>query len=119
GTREAIDPVRFLGNRSSGRMGYALAEAAQRRGARVILISAPTSLPLPSACEVVDVVSSAEMRRAVLDRLPEASLLIMAAAVSDFRVRRPEQQKIKRIGPLLLELDPTEDILREAIDHRP
>lgn len=119
GTREAIDPVRFLGNRSSGRMGYALATAARQRGARVILISAPTSLPTPTGCEVIDVVSAAQMRQAVLDHLPEASLLIMAAAVSDFRVRHPEPHKIKRSGPLLLELDPTEDILREAIAHRP
>ncbi|WP_213805164.1 bifunctional phosphopantothenoylcysteine decarboxylase/phosphopantothenate--cysteine ligase CoaBC [Granulicella sp. dw_53] len=118
GTREAIDPVRFLGNRSSGRMGYALAEAARQRGARVILISAPTSLPAPDDCELIKVISAAEMRRAVLDRLPESSLLIMAAAVSDFRVRHPEPEKIKRNGPLLLELDPTEDILREAIGLR-
>lgn len=118
GTREAIDPVRFLGNRSSGRMGYALAEAAHQRGANVLLISAPTSLASPSGCEVIHVVSAAEMRQALLDRLPEASLLIMAAAVSDFRVRNPGQEKIKRNGPLVLELEPTDDILHEAIERR-
>jgi phosphopantothenoylcysteine decarboxylase / phosphopantothenate---cysteine ligase len=118
GTRETIDPVRFIGNRSSGRMGYALAEAAQQRGARVLLISAPTALPIPPCCEIVPVVSAAQMRSAVLEHLPQASMLIMAAAVSDFRVRRPEQHKIKRTGPLVLELEPTEDILREAVALR-
>ena len=118
GTRETIDPVRFIGNRSSGRMGYALAEAAQQRGARVILISAPTALPTPPCCEIVPVVSTAQMRSAVLEHLPQASMLIMAAAVSDFRVRHPEQHKIKRTGPLMLELEPTEDILREAVALR-
>ena len=119
GTREAIDPVRFLGNRSSGRMGYALAEAAMQRGARVILISAPTHLPPPPACQIVPVISATQMREAVLEHLPQATLLIMAAAVSDFTIRHPEPHKIKRNGPLVLELDPTEDILREAIAHRP
>jgi len=119
GTREAIDPVRFIGNRSSGRMGYVLAFAAHERGARVILISAPTSLTAPPDCELVPVVSTSDMRDAVLEHLPGATILIMAAAVSDFRVRHPEPSKIKRNGPLLLELDPTEDILREAIAHRP
>ncbi|MCU1323151.1 MAG: coaBC [Acidobacteriaceae bacterium] len=119
GTREAIDPVRFLGNRSSGRMGYALAAAAQQRGARVILISAPTALTPPPNCEVIPVTSAAEMRAAVLAQLPCASILIMAAAVSDFTPRHPAAQKIKRTGTLLLELEPTEDILHEAIAHRP
>ncbi|MDE3105505.1 MAG: bifunctional phosphopantothenoylcysteine decarboxylase/phosphopantothenate--cysteine ligase CoaBC [Acidobacteriota bacterium] len=118
GTREAIDPVRYLGNRSSGRMGYALAAAAARRGARVTLISAPTSLPVPEGCQVVPVVSAAEMREAALRALPEATLVCMAAAVSDYRVRQPAEQKLKRDGERVLELVPTEDILRELVARR-
>jgi phosphopantothenoylcysteine decarboxylase/phosphopantothenate--cysteine ligase len=114
GTREALDPVRFLGNRSSGKMGYALAEAAQRRGARVILISAPTALQPPSGCEVVPVTTTGEMRAAVLARLPEASLIIKAAAVADYRPRIREEQKMKRTGPVTIEFEPTEDILAEV-----
>jgi phosphopantothenoylcysteine decarboxylase/phosphopantothenate--cysteine ligase len=114
GTREALDPVRFLGNRSSGKMGYALAEAAQRRGARVILVSAPTALQPPSGCELVPVTTTGEMRAAVLDRLPEASLIIKAAAVADYRPRIREEQKIKRTGPVTIEFEPTEDILAEV-----
>uniref|UniRef100_A0A7V4XRF5 Coenzyme A biosynthesis bifunctional protein CoaBC n=1 Tax=Acidobacterium capsulatum TaxID=33075 RepID=A0A7V4XRF5_9BACT len=114
GTREALDPVRFLGNRSSGKMGYALAEAAQRRGARVILISAPTALQPPSGCEIVPVTTTGEMRAAVLARLPEASLIIKAAAVADYRPRIREEQKMKRTGPVTIEFEPTEDILAEV-----
>src|SRR5580700_1594384 len=80
GTREAIDPVRFIGNRSSGRMGYAVAEAARRRGARVILITAPATIPPPAGVEVVPVVTSEEMRAAVLKRVREATIVVMAAA---------------------------------------
>jgi phosphopantothenoylcysteine decarboxylase / phosphopantothenate---cysteine ligase len=120
GTREAIDPVRFLGNRSSGKMGYALAEAAERRGARVILVSAPTFLQAPSNCEVIPVVTADEMRRAVMSRLDQATIVIKAAAVADYRLRAPAEQKLKRSGPLTLELEPTEDILREvALNKRP
>jgi phosphopantothenoylcysteine decarboxylase/phosphopantothenate--cysteine ligase len=120
GTREAIDPVRFIGNRSSGRMGYAVAEAARCRGARVILISAPTSLPEPAGVEVVWVVSADEMRRAVIEHLREATMVVMAAAVSDFRVRSVAAQKIKREAAraVLLELEATEDILREVVERR-
>ncbi len=114
GTREALDPVRFLGNRSSGKMGYALAEAAQRRGARVILVSAPTALQPPSGCELVPVTTTGEMRAAVLARLPEASLIIKAAAVADYRPRIREEQKMKRTGPVTIEFEPTEDILAEV-----
>src|ERR1700754_2211148 len=96
GTREAIDPVRFIGNRSSGRMGYAVADAARRRGARVILVSAPTSLPAPAGVEIVRVVTAEEMRAAMLQRLREATVVVMAAAVSDFRVRSVAAQKMKR-----------------------
>jgi phosphopantothenoylcysteine decarboxylase/phosphopantothenate--cysteine ligase len=118
GTREAIDPVRFIGNRSSGRMGYAVAEAARRRGARVILITAPTSLACPVGCEVVHVVSSEEMRGAVMERLAEASVVVMAAAVSDYRVKEVAAQKMKREGARMLELETTEDILSEVAARR-
>jgi phosphopantothenoylcysteine decarboxylase/phosphopantothenate--cysteine ligase len=114
GTREPIDPVRFLGNRSSGKMGYALAEAAQRRGARVTLITGPSSLRPPANCEVVSVVTAEEMRQAVLDRLDRATIVIKAAAVADYRARVRAEQKLKRTGPITLELEPTEDILREV-----
>ena len=120
GTREAIDPVRFIGNRSSGRMGYAVAEAAQRRGARVILISAPANIPPPAGVEVVPVVTAEEMRVAMMKRLREATIVVMAAAVSDFRVRSVAAQKIKREAAraVLLELEATEDILREVVAQR-
>ena len=120
GTREPIDPVRFIGNRSSGRMGYAIAEAARKRGARVILISAPTGLPEPAGVEVVRVVSADEMRSAVLKRLREATIVVMAAAVSDYRVRSVAAQKIKREAAraVILELEATEDILREVVAQR-
>jgi phosphopantothenoylcysteine decarboxylase / phosphopantothenate---cysteine ligase len=120
GTREAIDPVRFIGNRSSGRMGYAVAEAAQRRGARVILISAPASVPTPAGMEIVHVVTAEEMRTAVMQRLREATVVVMAAAVSDYRVGSVAAQKIKRQSAraVLLELEATEDILREVVAQR-
>jgi len=118
GTREALDPVRFLGNRSSGKMGYAIAEAAQTRGARVILISGPSSLYPPSRCEVLRITSAEEMRKAVLDRMKEATLIIKAAAVADYRPLTVSEQKLKRIGPLTLELEPTEDILAEVVRKR-
>jgi phosphopantothenoylcysteine decarboxylase/phosphopantothenate--cysteine ligase len=120
GTREAIDPVRFIGNRSSGRMGYAVAEAARRRGARVILITAPASVPVPEGVEILHVVTAEEMRTAMLKRLREATIVVMAAAVSDYRVRSVAAQKIKRESaqPVLLELEATKDILREVVAHR-
>jgi phosphopantothenoylcysteine decarboxylase/phosphopantothenate--cysteine ligase len=115
GTREAIDPVRFLGNRSSGKMGYAVAEEAQRRGARVVLVSGPSSLRPPANCELVSVVSAEDMRRAVLGRLDQATIVIKAAAVADYRPRVLAEQKMKRTGPITLEFEPTEDILREVV----
>ena len=118
GTREALDPVRFLGNRSSGKMGYALAEAAERRGARVILITAPTALRPPANLEVVPVVTTEEMRSAVLGRMDQATIVIKAAAVADYRPLKPAEQKMKRTGPLTIELEPTEDILAEAVARR-
>jgi phosphopantothenoylcysteine decarboxylase/phosphopantothenate--cysteine ligase len=118
GTREAIDPVRFLGNRSSGKMGYALAEAAAKRGAKVILVSAPTALRPPANTEVVSVVTTEEMRAAVLSRLDEATIVIKAAAVADYRPVIQAEQKLKRTGPLTLEFEPTEDILAEVVQRR-
>jgi phosphopantothenoylcysteine decarboxylase / phosphopantothenate---cysteine ligase len=112
-TREKIDPVRYLTNRSSGRMGYALAEAALRRGARVLLVSGPTSVIPPAAAEVTRVESTEEMRDAVLKLLPEASIVIKTAAVSDYRPKTAAGQKIKRKGPMSLELEATPDILKE------
>lgn len=118
GTREPVDPVRFIGNRSSGKMGYALAAEARGRGARVILISAPTALPAPEGCEIIAVTTSAQMRSAVLEHLSEASMVIMAAAVSDYRVAETAPQKLKREGPRVLQLEPTADILQEIVKQR-
>jgi len=118
GTREALDPVRFIGNRSSGKMGYALAEAARSRGAKVILISGPTGLHAPAHCDVVRVTSAEEMRNSVLSRMEEATLVIKAAAVADYRPVAVSSQKLKRTGPLTLELAPTEDILAEVVRRR-
>ena len=112
-TRERIDPVRYLTNRSSGRMGYALAEAALRRGARVLLVSGPTSINPPGAAETTRVESAEEMRDAVLKLLPEATAVIKTAAVSDYRPKAAAAQKIKRKGPMTLELEATPDILKE------
>jgi len=112
-TREKIDPARYLTNRSSGRMGYAVAEAALRRGARVLLVSGPTSLTPPGAAELTRVESAEQMRDAVLNLLAQATIVIKAAAVSDYRAKSVSPQKIKRKGPLTLELEPTADILKE------
>jgi phosphopantothenoylcysteine decarboxylase/phosphopantothenate--cysteine ligase len=112
-TREKIDPVRYLTNRSSGRMGYALAEAALRRGARVLLVSGPTSLNPPGAAELVRVESAEEMRDAVLKNFFQATVVIKTAAVSDYRPKAVESQKIKRKGPMTLDLEATPDILKE------
>jgi phosphopantothenoylcysteine decarboxylase/phosphopantothenate--cysteine ligase len=112
-TREKIDPVRYIGNRSSGRMGYALAEAALRRGARVILITGPVALKPPAGAEVVQVESAEQMRLAVLARAAQATVVIKAAAVADFTVKAPAAQKMKRKGALNVELQPTTDILAE------
>ena len=112
-TREKIDPVRYLTNRSSGRMGYALAEVALRRGARVLLVSGPTALTPPGAAELTRVESAEEMRNAVLELLPHATIVIKTAAVSDYRPKVTARQKIKRKGPMTLELEATPDILKE------
>ena len=112
-TREKIDPARYLTNRSSGRMGYAVAEAALRRGARVLLVSGPTSLTPHAAAEITRVESAEQMRDAVLRLLPHSTIVIKTAAVSDYRAKSISTQKIKRKGPLTLELEPTTDILKE------
>lgn len=117
GTREAIDPVRYLGNRSSGKMGHALAEAAAQRGARVILITT-ASLPTSSGIEIQRVSTAQEMERAVFNQLPKTSILIMAAAVADFRPKEFSASKIRRAGNLMLELEPTKDIVAEAVSQR-
>jgi phosphopantothenoylcysteine decarboxylase / phosphopantothenate---cysteine ligase len=112
-TREKIDPVRYLTNRSSGRMGYALAEAALRRGARVLLVSGPTALKPPSTAEITRAESAQAMLEAVLRLLPESSIVIKTAAVADYTIANPPKQKLKRSGSLNLELEPTKDILAE------
>jgi len=114
-TCEDLDPVRYLTNRSSGKMGYALATAAQRRGAKAILVSGPTDLTTPEGVDWVPVRTTKQMREAVIDRAKEATIIIKAAAVADYRPVAQSQQKIKR-NPgehLVLELEPTPDILAE------
>jgi phosphopantothenoylcysteine decarboxylase/phosphopantothenate--cysteine ligase len=112
-THEPVDPVRYIGNRSSGKMGYALAEVALRRGAKVILVSGPTALTPPSAAETIFVETAQQMRSAVLDRWERASLIIMAAAVGDYHVKNLADEKIKRGGPIELQLESNPDILAD------
>jgi phosphopantothenoylcysteine decarboxylase/phosphopantothenate--cysteine ligase len=112
-TREKIDPVRYITNRSSGRMGYALAEAALRRGARVLLVTGPTSIVPPNAAEVTRIETADQMRAAVLQLFSQATIVIKTAAVSDYRPKAAAIQKLKRSGPMSLELEPTSDILAE------
>src|SRR6266851_2820000 len=112
-TREKFDPARYLTNRSSGRMGYAMAEAALRRGARVLLVSGPTALTPAGGVEVTGVESAEQMRQATLRLLPEATIVIKTAAVADYRPKIAAEQKIKRKGAMSLELEPTTDILAE------
>jgi phosphopantothenoylcysteine decarboxylase / phosphopantothenate---cysteine ligase len=113
-TCEDLDPVRFLTNRSSGKMGYALAETAIRRGAHVVLVSGPTDLHPPEGADWVPVRTAQEMRRAVQEHAAEANVVIMAAAVADYRPAAAAPTKIKRSGErILLELEPTPDILGE------
>ncbi|PWH15576.1 MAG: bifunctional phosphopantothenoylcysteine decarboxylase/phosphopantothenate--cysteine ligase CoaBC [Ardenticatenia bacterium] len=119
GTREAIDPVRFIGNRSSGKMGYALANAARDRGAQVVLVTAPTALPDPYGVQLVRAESASEMRDAVLAALEGADALVMAAAVADYRPVQVSAQKIKKTEEnLMLELTRTPDILGEVAGLR-
>jgi phosphopantothenoylcysteine decarboxylase/phosphopantothenate--cysteine ligase len=118
GTREPIDAVRFIGNRSSGKMGFALAEASLARGARVILVSAASTTSTPAGCEIIRVATASEMEDAVMAQLPRASAVIMAAAVSDYRVLSPSAQKVKKAEKLTLELTQTTDILRQVMQRR-
>jgi phosphopantothenoylcysteine decarboxylase/phosphopantothenate--cysteine ligase len=117
-TREKIDPVRYLTNRSSGRMGYAIAEAALRRGARVLLVSGPVAIAAPGAAELTQVEMAEEMLAAVLKLLSQSSVVIKTAAVADFRPKSAAGQKIKRKGAMTLELEPTTDILAEVARHK-
>ncbi|MGH2443382.1 MAG: bifunctional phosphopantothenoylcysteine decarboxylase/phosphopantothenate--cysteine ligase CoaBC [Chloroflexota bacterium] len=118
-TYESIDPVRFLGNRSSGKMGFALAGEATRRGADVMLIAGPTSLSAPPGVRLERIESAAEMRAAVLDRVAGQDVVVMAAAVADFRPSEARSEKLKRGDGLVLHLVPTADIAAEAAALEP
>ncbi|MFO8174149.1 MAG: bifunctional phosphopantothenoylcysteine decarboxylase/phosphopantothenate--cysteine ligase CoaBC [Gemmatimonadota bacterium] len=120
-TREKLDPIRFLGNRSSGRMGFALARAAWRRGAKVRLVTGPSMLPDPAGVETLRVESAEEMEEAVLARTSQADVLIFAAAVADYRPRDPRARKVKRSregGGMELHLEPTRDIALASVEAR-
>ena len=114
-TQEALDPVRYISNRSSGKMGYAIADAASRRGARVVLVSGPVSISAPRNVELIPVRTAHEMRAAVLDKLAESTIIIKSAAVADYYVSNVSSQKLKKTAARVsLELDPTPDILAEV-----
>ena len=118
-TRENVDPVRYLTNRSSGKMGYAVAEAAAGRGAHVILVSGPTSLEAPSGVERIDVESAQDMHRVVLEKVAGCSIAIFAAAVADYRPAEPSGQKIKRNNEsTTIALEPTPDILASVARNK-
>jgi len=111
-TREAIDPVRYLSNRSSGKMGYAMAESAIESGHEVVLISGPVNLPAPPGAQLISFSSSDELHDAVREHLPNCDILVMCAAVADYKPADVSAQKIKKRGePMALELVPTRDIL--------
>jgi phosphopantothenoylcysteine decarboxylase/phosphopantothenate--cysteine ligase len=113
-TQEPLDPVRYISNRSSGKMGYALAEAAAARGARVVLISGPVTLAPPHGVEVIPVRTAIEMRDQVFAHLEPAGIVVKAAAVADFHLSKVPDQKLKKTAARIsLELDPTPDILAE------
>jgi phosphopantothenoylcysteine decarboxylase/phosphopantothenate--cysteine ligase len=118
GTREPIDPVRFIGNRSSGRMGIALAAAAAKRGADVILIAANVALPAPAGVRRIDVETTAQLAAAAAEEFPATQVLLMAAAPADFRAADPSAGKLRRSGSLDLALQPTEDILASLTSNR-
>lgn len=114
-TQEPLDPVRYLTNRSSGKMGYALAEAAQARGARVLLVSGPVNLPVPPGVEMTRVRTARQMRDAVMERLGQATMIVKAAAVADFHLEAVPEHKVKKNpGRFHLELSATPDILAEV-----
>jgi phosphopantothenoylcysteine decarboxylase/phosphopantothenate--cysteine ligase len=123
GTRERVDAVRYLGNRSSGKMGFAVARQAASRGAEVVLVAGPTALPTPVGVRRIDVESAVQMREAVLAELPQARVVIKAAAVTDFRPERPEALKIRKEqleagATLALDLVPNPDILAEICESK-
>jgi len=114
-TQEPLDPVRYISNRSSGKMGYALADEAAARGARVLLVSGPVHIREPYGVELIRVKTALEMRTAVIDRLPESTIIIKSAAVADYHRANPPQQKVKKTpARLSIDLDPTPDILAEV-----
>jgi phosphopantothenoylcysteine decarboxylase/phosphopantothenate--cysteine ligase len=114
-TQEPLDPVRYITNRSSGKMGYAIAAAALERGARVILVSGPVHIPEPPGAEVIRVKTAVEMYKAVMEHMQEATIMIKSAAVADYHRADPPKQKVKKTAARMsLELDPTPDILAEA-----
>ncbi len=118
-TCEDLDPVRYITNRSSGKMGYAVAEAAARRGAKVILVSGPVNLEVPTGVERIDVRTAREMHNAVVDRFAHASITIFAAAVADYRPVEPHTEKIKKSeAALTISLEPTTDILAEVAKNK-
>ncbi len=118
-TQEPIDPVRFISNRSSGKMGYAIAEAAEQRGAHVVLVSGPVNIPPPPRVELVPVQTAREMRQAVLGHLEKATIIVKSAAVADYHVAEVPRQKLKKTATRLsLELDPTPDILAEVGERK-
>jgi phosphopantothenoylcysteine decarboxylase/phosphopantothenate--cysteine ligase len=119
GTREPLDPVRYLGNRSSGRQGYALAAAAAARGAVVDVVAANVDLPVPAGVTVVPVSTAAELRDAVLGLAPESDAVVMAAAVADFRPKASADHKIKKDdGAPTVSLEPTDDVLVGLVSSR-
>jgi phosphopantothenoylcysteine decarboxylase / phosphopantothenate---cysteine ligase len=117
-TREYIDPVRFISNRSSGILGYAIAEAAQKKGYRVILISGTTSLPRPRGVEFIAIETARELEKVLLDRFPQADILFMASAVCDFRPVRKATHKIKRKGECTITLTANADILKKVATRK-
>ena len=118
-TVEAVDPVRYITNHSTGKMGYALARACMLRGAQVTLITGPTTIPKPRFVETVPITSAKEMFDAVVERFKEQDLIIKAAAVADYRPKQTAQDKIKKQGEhMALELERTDDILQYLGDHK-
>ena len=118
-TQEALDPVRYLTNHSSGKMGYAIAKAASRRGAQVTLVTGPTALPRPRFMEVAEIVSAADMFREVTERAPEQDIIIKAAAVADYTPEQVAEDKLKKKdGEMSIPLRRTQDILQYLGDHR-
>ncbi len=119
-TQEAIDPVRYISNRSSGKMGYAVAQAARERGAAVSLVSGPTTLTAPPGVDLIHVITAEEMQKVLLARLPWSTVVVMAAAVADFRPLRPSSVKLKKDGGhwKTLDLAPTDDILHQLSQQR-